>query len=167
VGEGEGEVDRGEGLAFARGGGGDREDPRAALGPGVVEGGADDAVALDEALVEAVLRMTRSGLVARELRDDAEERRAEVLADVVGGLQGVVEVLEEEGEADAEEGAEEEAEGDVAELLRADGAPGTTAGSTTRMLVALSSEATSVCLERAMRPSRTWRAASTSRFWES
>ena len=47
------------------------------------------------------------------------------------------------------------------------GPPGTTAGSTMRILVDLSSEATSVCLERDMRPSSTGRAASTSRFCES
>ena len=66
------------------------------------------------------MRTTRFGCSALgELRDDAQEGRAEVLPHVVRGLEGVVEVLEEEGEADAQEGAEQDAEQDVAELLRA------------------------------------------------
>ena len=122
-GEGERQVHRGERLAFAGGGGGDRDDPRAGLAPGVVEGGADDAVALDEALVEVGVEDDEVRvLVARELRDDAQEGRAEVLAHVVRGLEGVVEVLEEEGEADAQEGAEQDAQHDVAHLPRPDGA---------------------------------------------
>ncbi len=124
-GQGQGQVHRGERLAFARRRAGDDEDPRAGVRPAILERGPDDAIALDEGPFGTRVRSHPVGLgPGLVLGDDTQQGGPEVEAHVVGSLEGVVEVLEEKAQAHAKEGPQEDPERDVTHGAGADGSLG-------------------------------------------
>ena len=119
VGEDDGKVEHGGGLAFASAAADDDQ----AVGLGVLarehQVGAQDAIGFGVRTVHALVEER-----ADILRNDAEHRGLEGLLDVVDGLHAGVEVLDEEGETDAHDHAHDHAEGDVERDVGAGGLAG-------------------------------------------
>ena len=122
LGEVAGQGERGGGLAFRRAGTGDQQGARHAAVGGELQRGAHRAVALGE----RGARVGQGGLhgLLAQVRDDAQHGQAQVLLDVLGRFDGVVEELQHEGHQHAEHQAEHEADGQVERQVGLEAAAG-------------------------------------------